>query len=168
MSPTDHWTSDPRFSHFWTSYKVGRSWYTRHETAYWKSKAFATNYENQILKCLLAKSYQEVSGGLLKKLFRTLLVSPYCNCLKEKSKSNIASGTNIHEGAVASSQCATLSDLDGDIEMDISDEMLEFFTLSIKHRNERSKSILNCSNFTVVHLGSVNFFFIIIIQEQLI
>jgi len=108
---TDDWTSDPRFQHFWLNYQHGQQWYQQHQIAYWKAQALAASYENEQLHSLL----QNV-----------------CEC---KGKLSSLPQPPSHSDKV--DETSVVEDEDEDsYEMEISEDMLEFFAKSMKHKKE--------------------------------
>lgn len=49
---------DPRFGHFWSNYQNAQGWYLKHQMAYWRAKAIASEYENQYLHWFIHQMVQ--------------------------------------------------------------------------------------------------------------
>jgi len=121
----DSWIANPLFENYWSNYHKGQLWYLKHRNAQWEAKVAAVEYENQNLHWLL----QNVCQCQAK---YKLLPHPLTNTntiIPEFQNTNIQEVTIDNEGDTESN--------DENIEMEIPDEMLDFFVQSMKHKQER-------------------------------
>ncbi|XP_032793950.1 gem-associated protein 8 isoform X1 [Daphnia magna] len=109
------WTQDPRFNHFWMNYRHGQSWYTKHQISLFRSKVVSTGYENSFLYWLLEQSQKHSKFGA-----------------QDGSSGSIEPSTSLTEVRKKERKAK-----DQEIEMEITEEMLEFLKTSMKHKKQR-------------------------------
>lgn len=128
---------------FWENYYNALEWQERHQIAYWKSRSIALEYENNLLHQYVQSLVfnKEKSGSFPTHIQVTKTPSPQSVHSSKRNKRNtnqkrhhnqvIAKGNDQQKQKYDSSQ--------DEFEFQVTEEMMDFFEQSIRHKMELSK-----------------------------
>lgn len=125
---------------FWENYYNAIEWQERHQVAYWKSRSIALEYENTLLhqyvQSLICNGGNPVCHTIHKRVPK---VSKICSIPSPEEQ--IWNTKEQQQGKPSNSaeQCKGDSSNQDEFEFQITEEMMDFFEQSIRHKMELSK-----------------------------
>jgi hypothetical protein len=126
---------------FWENYYNALGWQERHQVAYWKSRSIALEYENTLLHQYLRQICNDENQGYFKVQKHISKIPTSCSVSSPRGKKWSMKQQANRNNSSKKQEKREDSNQD-EFEFQVTEEMMDFFEQSIRHKMELSKLYL--------------------------